>query len=48
MKSTAFVATIMVCLMSVFFSDTGYAQEKGKGGSEGLKELYNAARKEGE
>jgi iron(III) transport system substrate-binding protein len=47
MKSRAFVATVMICLMSVFFSDTGYAQEKGKGDSEGIKELYNAARKEG-
>jgi hypothetical protein len=33
MKSKPFVPTVMVCLMSGFFSDTGYGQGKGKGGS---------------
>ncbi len=46
MRFQAFVATVIVGLISLLFS-AGYAQDKGKGGSEGIKELYNAARKEG-
>ena len=32
---------------ALFLSGTGYAQDKGKGGSDGITQLYNAARKEG-
>jgi iron(III) transport system substrate-binding protein len=46
MRFQAFVATVIVGFISLLLS-AGYAQEKGKGGSEGIKELYNAARKEG-
>lgn len=46
MRFQAFVATVIVGFISLLFS-AGYAQDKPKGGSEGIKELYNAARKEG-
>ena len=42
-----FVATVIVGLISLFFSGAGYAQDKGKGGNDGITQLYNAARKEG-
>ena len=47
MTIQVFVATVIVGLTSLFFSGTGYAQDKGKGGNEGVTQLYNAARKEG-
>ncbi len=46
MKLRAFVVTVMVGFVSLFFSGAGYAQDKSQG-SEGITQLYNAARKEG-
>jgi iron(III) transport system substrate-binding protein len=46
MKLRAFVVTVMVGFVSLFFSGVGYAQDKSQG-SEGITQLYNAARKEG-
>jgi iron(III) transport system substrate-binding protein len=42
MKLRAFVVTVMVGFVILFFSGAGYAQDK-----EGITQLYNAARKEG-
>ena len=48
MKLRAFVAAVIVVgLVSLFFSGAGYAQDKGQGSSEGITQLYNAAKKEG-
>ena len=46
MKLRAFVVTVMVGFVSLFFGGVGYAQDKSQG-SEGITQLYNAARKEG-
>ena len=47
MKLRAFVATVMMGLLSLSFDGSSYAQDTGKAGSEGITQLYNAAKKEG-
>lgn len=42
MQLRAFVVTVLVGFVTLFFSGAGYAQDK-----EGITQLYNAARKEG-
>jgi iron(III) transport system substrate-binding protein len=41
------IVGIITALVTLFLAATGNAQDKGKGGSDALMQLYNAARKEG-
>ena len=47
MKLRALIVNTFAVLVSLSGLGTGYAQEKGKGDSESIAQLYNAARKEG-
>jgi iron(III) transport system substrate-binding protein len=47
MKSARTVAVAPIILGLVVWASAGYAQEKGKGGSDAIAQLYAAAKKEG-
>jgi len=47
MKLRQFTVIVITILASLSAIGVGYAQDKGKGGSEGITQLYNTARKEG-
>jgi ABC-type glycerol-3-phosphate transport system substrate-binding protein len=47
MKLRQFTVIVITILVSVSAIGVGYAQDKGKSGSEGITQLYNAAKKEG-
>jgi hypothetical protein len=47
MKSARTLAVDLIILGLLVWASAGYAQEKGKGGSEAIAQLYAAAKKEG-
>jgi len=47
MKFRAFVAVVLLAHVSLLFSGAVCAQDKSKGGSDAIVQLYNAAKKEG-
>jgi ABC-type glycerol-3-phosphate transport system substrate-binding protein len=47
MKLRQFIVIVITILVSLSAIGVGYSQDKGKGGSEGITQLYNTARKEG-